>query len=252
MTVKLRKSTRTIDKLEHGEKWLLLAQYIKGSTLSSLAEEYKIKEKGLSIFLKTTIKKLNDRTESNALINAQPFNTKHTYKQPSYINDTFLALLSQDNDKILSDPEFIFATVYMETLNYEMAILESGLDQGLTSMKRKDRNTIKSTYKSYLMLRSRYLQAKPNVKAYIEELREKKLSALTEQMSTTRLQAEHIELYEACKAGGNLREAISLLRNIGETVSLYKQKVEIEDVTPSKALDLLIQQANEADLKVLT
>jgi len=247
LAIKVRKKTRNISDLSEAEKYMILDLYIKGqNTVREIGEKVSLTRKDCDEFLLDFYTKLVNRRETNSLIastNLGGVVAPHKFNHPSYVNDKFLSLLSPPDSEELTQEELNYCYLLVETNDNIVAMKESGMDVGLLSSGRN-----KADKEKYLMLRSRYLQKKSNVSSMLSEMRDKKYDEITKTLSPVRLQHELLEQYEASKAAGDRRSAISLLRQLGESIAMFSNKLQIEDVNPDKVLTNLIEMAKEAEV----
>lgn len=248
MTIKVRKKKRTWSSFTNEEKWLAVQTYTEPKdSHNKYLKSINSSVSSIKLEISKLIKELNNKQETNLLIaNTALANSPHalTYKPPSFINSTFMDLLSGDHEE-LTEHEYHFAYIFVNTLDAVYAIRESKLDAGLKLKNKRDGAEVQ-----YLQLRAKFLQAKPNIKEYISLLRKDKLDEVTANLSPSRLQAEIMEQYEAAKLRGDHRAALALLRQLGESVALFKSKVEVEEINPGKVLDELLEM-NKAEVRVI-
>lgn len=254
MVIKRRKKERVLGDLSKEERFILLETYIKGDdTTRQIATSLNIPYNTCNKFIHSFYNKFVNRKEMNTLLayTKKEDNVRAVqFKHPKYVNEEFLELLSEDSSEELTHQELNFCYLLTETNDSNIAIKESGLDAGLKSSYEGKVNTEKEKAK-YYMLRAKYLQRKPNISSLLKQMREDKYKEVTEIVSPSRIQHELLEQYESAKMRGDSRSAIALLRQLGESIALYSNKIQVEDVTPANVLSNLIEMARDADVKEL-
>lgn len=251
---KKKKKLRMVD-LPNEAKYLILQSYIdlpNKEFLLSNAKKYSVSGNMLSLFITEFSSNLLNKRESNRLLQAHHVSSHgkyYNYSPPSHINKRFLDLLSEDEDDVLTEAEYQFAKLLVETLDPHFSIIHTGLYAGLKKTN-KEGETINQYNKRYTSLRARYLEQKPNVKAFIAELRDHKIEDMEDKMTPERLKVELFECYESAKARGDHRSTVALLRQLGESIALYKSTVAHVNINPSEVLDGLLELNKQDKLKI--
>lgn len=248
---KLRKAEASLDHMA------IVKDYAEGLlTVPEIAEKHRTSENNVGLIATRFWKSLTNMKEARALMSLSPDSTvqanvdaKNSLKElqgTELINKEFLKLLSGDTEALLSDQEAVYCWVYVHTGDTIEAMKTSGLDVGLYSEKKRER---RFSYDRAVALRSHYLNCKPNVTAYIKELRETRL--IDADVGRARIQSELIEQLEQMKTSGDRSNRTAILRTIellGKTVGAFVDRVEIQEINPANALDKLIEMAQEAQV----
>lgn len=255
MAIRVRKKEKSFGDLSKEQKWDLLSLYIEQPllTLDEMASKFNITSNSLKKFLQYFYTEFVQTKETKHLISAQnieSFNPLvHTvsFKHPSYINESFLSLLSPTENEV-SEAEYTYAYVYVFTGNNNQALKESGLDVALSGRDGKQSNN-----KTQLsLLRGHYLRAIPRIKSLISELREVKLNDLG--IDKPLVQSEVITLLEELKEEGNpatLNTRVKLIELLGKSIGVWQDNIKVEKIDSERALDLLVAKAREAETKSL-
>lgn len=244
-TTVIRKGQENLDHME------VVRLYAEGKMpISEIALVTGASEENVSSIVNRHWKQLTNMREARALMGG----AKHGHldaarslkelRTTELINDDFLRMLSEDNVALLSEPESIYAWTYCHTGNALEAMKVSGLDVGFH--KDKARET-RLSYDRAVLLRSAYLNDKPNVAAYIKEIREQRLQDLNINKGT--IQSELLDQLAFMKNQGDPRQRRDILRTIellGKTIGAFTENIQISEVSPSNALDHLIDMAKEA------
>ncbi|MHB9148383.1 MAG: hypothetical protein ACYC2U_08505 [Candidatus Amoebophilus sp.] len=169
------------------------------------------------------------------------------WSKPEHINQKFLELLSEPEDPTLTEQEQTYAWIFSQTGNNVEALKTSGLDTGL---QKKDAPTTNNS--NTAKLRGYYLRSKPNIKNYIYELRERKLTELN--IDKSYIQTQLVTLIEQIQEEGDSRERNKLIRAIellGKTVpGAFTETVNISEVKPDEALDKLLEMSRNVKIDV--
>jgi predicted DNA-binding protein (UPF0251 family)/hydrogenase maturation factor len=246
-TVKVRKAPENLDHME------IVRLYTLGELpVNQIAKKMGTSDHNVTLIVQRHWQALTNMREARALITEHTFDSKHALHElqnTELINEDFLRMLSEDNVALLSEAESIYSWVYVHTGNALEAMQTSNLDVGIH--KDKARET-RLSYDRAVILRSMYLNEKPNVAAYIKEIRETRLIDMD--ISKAKIQSELIEQLEYMKNSGDPRKRREILRTIellGKTIGAFTENIQITEVSPSNALDQLIEMASEATIKEL-
>lgn len=242
--VRLKKKQRTISDISEEERYHLLVDYSANTQgVQAIANKYNISYKSLEHFVQDFYNKMVNTRETRQLVRTSTF-TKSTagFKPPSYVNSSFLSLLSTESDDELSEAELMYTHLLIDTLDNEIAIVNSKLDTGL----KKVRGTKESNWKQQVYLRGKYLRQKPNVKAYLSHLRELRNKEISNIVSKEEIQAELVEQIESAKASGNGNLAMKAIDSLAKTIGAYTEKIQVEDLNPASAYDKMIEMAKQA------
>ena len=238
-----------------------MADYAKGElSVSEIAKLHRTTDKNVTLIANRFWRTLTNMKESRALKAGSGPEDAETYygakasleelKSTELVNQSFLKLLSEPETHLLTDAEATYAWAYVHTGDPIESLKIAGLDAGLIKDKSKPS---RFSFDAALRYRSLYLNAKPNVVAYIKELREKRL--IDADVGKARVQSELVEQLESMKASpeiGKHRSAIlKTIELLGKTVGAFVDRVEVTEVDPSNALDQLIEMAKEAEVREL-
>jgi phage terminase small subunit len=247
------KKRRKKEPLTPLRKAELCYDYGRGMELEEIREKYHVDKHFLTYLLDDHINKLLNRREELALKTHDPkvrVRSLQKIKDAQLITEKFLEKLSENDDETLTNEEALFCQLYVRTGNAEEAITGSNLDDGLIQKGSGDRD--RAGYRRAILVRSSYLQEKPNVKEYIDTLRRSLFD--TDDIDKRKVQELLIEEIYKMKALGDPRDKVNIRQTIellGKTIGAFTEKVEIHEVDPSKSLDALIEMAKEAEVKEL-
>ena len=229
-------------------------------SLGSLAEKYRVEKATINNIIANFQTDLNNIKETYDLIAEQkedmtfdtPARAKRRVVHPKIINEVFLEQLSDESDDYLTDAEAQYVWILVHTSNNTRALADSGLDKGLVKPRTKDSPV---SYENSLKIRGYYLRGKANVKAYLLELRERKLTDT--QCDTGYVQGALINEIEFMQEESDPKNKTNLLRAIellGKTIpGTFSETIKVEEVRPDQALDTLLEMAKKAKVtKVLT
>lgn len=222
----------------------ILDLYLQGVSTTKLSEQFKYSPADINKMIEDHYRNLiNSRAQRVLDINPKATPDNHPalskLKAIETIGQDFLDILSDNFSETLSEEEALFSWIYVHKGDSADAIEESGLNIGLFPDK-------EVTYRRAILTRSLYLQNKPNVAAYIKELREKKYYA--EDVSKGLVQELLLEEIYKIRNAGDKRDSKSLSRYIellGKTIGAFTERVEVHEIDPSKALDTLIELAKD-------
>lgn len=253
-SVKLRKGQESLDHMA------ILSDYAEGvMSVSEIAKAHKTSDENVGLIASRFWKQLTNVREARLLAEdaksaKEHFATKSALsdlERTKDFNKDFKALLSDSSSALLTDEEAIYCWTYVHTGDTMDAIRQAGLDIGL--FKENNKST-RFAYDRSMKLRAMYLNAKPNVVAYIKELRESRL--IDADVGKARIQSELLEQLDQMKSSGEpnrLRtQILKTIELLGKTVGAFTERVEIHEVDPANALDKLIEMAQEAQVQELT
>ena len=163
---------------------------------------------------------------------------------PQGVSEAFKRLLSKDDEPVLSEAEQKYAWYFVHTGNNDAAMKAAGLCVGLQIVE-DELGKNKTSTKNTLALRGYFLRSKPNVKKYIYELRERKLTDI--QIDKEYIQLQLVTFIEQLQEEGNPKERNKLLRALellGRTVpGTFTETINISEVKPDEALDKLLEMS---------
>lgn len=222
----------------------VLDRYIKGESSEAIGKDYGYNSKEINRMLEELQEKFSNTRAANALKlegSSYTLPILDKLKNLELLNEDFLNKLSDNLSPTLSEEEALFCWLYVHKGDSFGAIEESTLDVGLF----KNQPT---SYKRGILSRAAYLQAKPNVAAYIKELRERKY--YTNDVDKGYVQELILEQIEQTKLRGDRRDSVNLrqlIELLGKTIGAFTEKIEVHEVDPSKSLDLLIEMAKDSN-----
>ena len=253
------KAEGTLTSQEHLS---IVADYTKGElTVNEIAKKYSTTSDNVGLIVNRHWKALCNMRESRALVSADPslVNSKRNGASSAHVvlrelekaktfNQEFLDRLSEPDAALLTDEEAMYAWILVHSGDTDDALITSGLDVGLYKDSTKDH---RFSYDKAIKIRKIYMDNKPNVVAYIKELREKRL--IDADVGKARVQSELLEqLHQMKHSGDTHRFRTQMLKTIellGKTVGAFTERVEITEVDPANSLDALIEMAQEATVR---
>lgn len=227
------------------EKWEVLEEYLKGEkSLYQIAEDHGVTQKAAEHFIATTYRRFQNMRESRMLVRTQGDRQLQRamvakYVDSEHINRVFLDRLSEEGDP-LSDYEVLFAEFLVELGNGAKAVQKSKLDVGLNKQER-------ATYVDACKLRAFYLKRKPNVLAYIHEVKRRNLFNLED--GKEYIQSHLINLIEQAATSSSSKSVGTQLRaieHLARTIGAFEDKVTLEHVNGDDPLDKILEKARDA------
>jgi len=165
------------------------------------------------------------------------------------INEAFLSLLSEPDSLVLTDNELVFCELYNDDGDDVRALEESKLNAGLKKTKDiRDREE----YMHALQLRSFYLRRKPNVGAYLLQIKQDKIRSITDGKQF--IQTELLAVIERLKAAGSPQSLATYLKaveSLGRTFGAFEDNIKVESLSGDSALDLVIAKTREAKARLV-
>jgi len=250
---KTRKAPENLDHMG------IVRAYTEGTmSIGAIAKEYNTSDHNVTLIVQRHWEALTNMRETRMLTVTKDTKVHHKDTERSLhklqntelVNSEFMRMLSDDHVALLSDAEATYAWIYVHTGNALEAMTSAGLDVNLN--KDKSRET-RLSFDRAVILRSMYLNEKPNVASYITELREKRY--VDTDISKVKIQSELIDQLEFLKSTGDPRARRDILRTIellGKTIGAFTDRIEISEVDPSNALDHLIEMASEATVREIS
>ena len=237
-----RKDFKNIDE---PVKLKLLSEYVQeGTDHTALAEKYNLHPLQLRNFISTFRDKLNNTYELNYLINTQktvmPQTSIDKALSRSFVEEKLKDLLSPAESSVLTEAEQVYGWVYAKTGSNDTALKESGFTTALK---------VKDTARKNLL--GMLLREKPNLAQFITE--QQQINIERSEVTKKYVQSELVRQVEQLKEmttldNGNSSNRAQLLKSIellGRTIGAFEDKIKVEEVDPSKALDRLIQLSKE-------
>ena len=251
-----KKSPTVLRRKKNIEHSTVIEDYIAGKlTVKQIAEKHSTSEENVGLIVQRHWKALTNMRESRALLAPAKESLKYETGQQKalrelrsteLINEEFAEELSHDESDLLTEAESIYAWTYVHTGDAIEALKLAKLDVGLYKERGKES---RFSYDRALILRSHYLNAKPNVSRYIQELRETRY--VEQDVSKQKVQGELLDQLAYLKQSGDPRDRKEILRCIellGKTVGAFTERIEVREVNPVDALDKLIEMAQEAEV----
>ena len=243
-------------------KKIVLA-YVEGASAIELADKYRVSTDHINRVVNTHWQNLTNLREARMLsvgISEPPqgvVSSAYTaldkiQRANKGLNGDFLAMLSDSKDLTLTEPEIQFALLYVSTGSGSTALKKAGLDEGV--IKGKSSGSAHSGTRLAIELRVEYMKNKPNVAAYINELRTEKY--VPQAVDLQHIQRELLEQIETCKADESMTSfrkksmTHKLTVDLGKTIGAFSDRVVVEHVDPAAALDYL-SQLNEVEAKIV-
>lgn len=258
VSVRVKRANRTPSKTE---RWEIIEAFCSGTTdFSVLGHKFSTSNKEISRVITGHWDKLTNLREAKLLTDSQNYPSIH--KSSSYHalksicraqedpNGKFHELLSLASDPVLSDSEITFASTYVVTGSYAVALKEAKLDIGVLKAGKNETGESQA-----LRMRCAYLKAKPNVAAFIMKLKQD--SFIPEAIDKNFIQAELLEQLSHAKEDHTSQGALGkknqlrIIEALGRTIGAFQDKVLIEKIDPAAALDYL-ESLNIAEAEVIS
>jgi hypothetical protein len=247
---KRREKKKRIADLTDDQKLSILESYSQGQSVVEIAKELSVDSQDVDSYITAFYSNMVNTRQTNALrtslvasgkASAAKGNKviiKSKFRDPNNINEDFLSKLSDWDSTSPSDAEHHYAYTYGHTGNNKRALKEAGLLAKHTSPS--------STLSSMNHMRGVYLRDKPIVDSIIKSIQKENLDRLN--VDKDYVQTNLIQNIEELKEEvadrpmqrGNLIKSIELL---GKTIGAFTEKISIEEVSPNKALDTMIEMA---------
>jgi len=249
MTTSLKPIVRqTTQSLDIAKRWKIIEDYLQCKLSNNdIAEKYQVSVKTVETTVQETYKKFQNVRETKTLLATQKrpdvfLQLKSDHIDSSRINQAFLDALSEPDSYVLTDAEMIFCELFVNNGDELQAVEEAGLHVGLNK-----RDPV--TYKEAVRLRAFYLRRKPNVAAYLNEIRKKLV--VTMENGKTHLQAELLALVEKLRNSSDSRSTASLLKSIellGKSIGAFEEKITVDNISSDDALDRILKRASKAEI----
>ena len=249
MTTSLKPIVRqTTQSLDIAKRWKIIEDYLACKLSNNdIAEKYQVSVKTVETTVQETYKKFQNVRETKTLLATQKrpdvfLQLKSDHIDSSRINQAFLEALSEPDSFVLTDAEMIFCELFVNNGDELQAVEEAGLHIGLNK-----RDIV--TYKEAVRLRAFYLRRKPNVAQYLNKVRKKSLSVLSN--SKEHLQVELLALVEKLRNNSDLRAITPLLRSIellGKSEGIFEEKITVDNISSDDALDRILKRASKAEI----
>ena len=230
----------TINSLSPADKYDILREYIKNTTLTEVANKYSVPMRTIETFISKFYKEFTTSKELHSLLSnhsALP-KFKGNFKKPSYISEELMKKIEEE------DADLIYAHSYHLTKDNIQSLKEAGLFNlhRIHCSSEVNSNADK--------LKGQYLRSIPRVQEELKRLREQSLANSNVNSDYIRSslleQLEQLNNYEYL----GTKERQLLLRTLellGKSVGAYSDKVIVETVDPNTALDKLINMTTAKD-----
>jgi len=246
---------KAVDNITAKSKYEIIDDYIYSNlTNLEIAEKYGTSEKNVGLIIARHYKALANVRETKMLLQTQVGNQRFTMSKSEVldtdkINEAFLNLLSEPDSITLTDNELVFCELYNDDGDDVRALEESGLHAGLKKTKDiRDREE----YQHALQLRSFYLRRKPNVGAYLLQIKQDKIKSITDGKQF--VQSELLAVIERLKAHGSTQSLSTYLKaveSLGRTFGAFDDKLIVEGLSGDSALDKIIARTQEAKARLV-
>lgn len=243
-STKRRTAPENLDALQ------VVNDYAHGAlSVKEISEKHHTTEDNVGLIVNRFWRSLTNMRESRALIAADTKDARSALQELNHtelINEKFLEKLSSPDSDLLTEEESQYSWVYAHTGDLKEALKVSKLDIGLHKERGKDS---RFSYDRALVLRGMYLNSKPNIVRYIQELRESRLQDAN--VGKSRIQSELIEQLDRLKNRSDGKYESQITRTIellGKTVGAFTDRIEVSEVNPENALDKLIEMAKQAEV----
>ena len=240
-----------------GLKYNIIDDYVYSSlTHKQIAEKYKTTEKNIDHITSRFFKAIMNARESRILCSAVKakgdyfLKFKELHLNPVKVNEAFLELISSEDDTYLTKSELLFCELLTEDGDLNGAIENSGLAVGL--LKDADNGADRTAYNNSLKMRGFFLTRKPNVRLYLEELQKLKIQAVTD--GKMFVQNELLSVIKKLKNQEGTNAASLYLKavdSLSRTYGAFNDKLEIEGIDGSSAIDKIIAKAKAATANVV-
>jgi hypothetical protein len=227
-------------------KTKILEEFLEGTSLSDIASNYKLDFGRVKNFISKYRQSINTAWELETIIKAR--DEKITAKQmdkaliKKYVQPKLKKVLSSDDSDKLTMEELVYGWSYVHSGSNQVALKESGF---LEVLHENDRTP------GYQNLLGIFLRKKANVKQYIQTVQQEYVQ--NTDVNRKYVQSELVKQVEQLKEvvasdEVNMRGRNLLIKSIellGKSVGSFQDRVVIEDADPNKALDNLIEMAQE-------
>lgn len=209
MTTKIR---RTLTSLSDAEKWQLLQRYLSGEKQQAIADDVGIIKQSISDFYSKLHSAFITVRET------QSINQSANYNKPIATSSNEV---TQEFKEACEERKMEFATHYGEHMNEHDALKYARLDSGIRSGPGKG---------MAIRARCNYIL---NMKEVVDELRVLRRNRLKQAgLCKDFIQSEYLDVYRLVKSKGDkapVRELVSLLGKLGDTVGAFEKVVTVKD-----------------------
>ncbi len=246
---------KAVENITAKSKYDIIDDYIYSNLSNSeIAAKYGTSDKNVGLIIARHYKSLANVRETKMLIQTQVGNDKFSMSKSEVldtdkINESFLELLSEPDSIVLTDNEIVFCELYNETGDEVVALEESKLNAGLNRT-RDERN--REEYLHALQLRCFYLRRKPNVAAFLLQIKQDRLKAIKD--GKEYIQNELLAVIERLKSHGShqaLATYLKAIESLGRTYGAFEDKMKVETLTGDSALDRILQKTKEVQGRVI-
>lgn len=229
------------------QKYRIIHDYVYSNLNNTeIADKHNVTKRTVSETVSAFWKDIQQVRETKALIGHPmvPASSVSLHLDPTKINEAFLTQLSGPEEPMLTDPEVIYCELYNANGDDLSALVESGLHKGL---KKPVNYSDEAAYKQSLALRSFYLRRKPNIVAYLKEIQQKKLTAITDGKAFIQVELlKIIEKLNNSEGDRNLASRLKAIELAARTFGALEDKLTVEEVNGDSALDKILKRAKQA------
>lgn len=243
---RLRKQAVPISKAPDETLYEIMEEMIQGRRLIDICSDRKIDYHSTQRKLNSFRDCLNTAWELHTIMKVKEGGMTQEQVDNAlvtrYLQPSLAPFLSKANCSTLTEQEIVYCWVYVNSGSNNVALRESGFSDLIKDTKNRT---------AYMNLLGIFLREKLNVAKYIEAL-QKSLIENTD-VSKQYVQSELIkqveQLKEVCASDGsrpadrsNILKAIEML---GRSVGAFTDKIQVEEMNPNDALDILVKKAQE-------
>lgn len=256
---KIRKvvKTRKLKGPSVEQTWDVINEYLSGKMPHQIAEENGWDTAVTKTFIYSWISKTRNVHETNVLIDASEIDMAGHEKGhlgrritfaavkacDSKINEAFAPLLSDVNDIQLTEEEVTYCYMMVSVGDWKEAMLAAGFDAGLAKGDH-------SGWDTALRLRHLYLQRKPNLAAFINDMQLQNLKAMNidkEQIQVKLL--SRIQLLENRNDGKLEPTLAKYYQMLGQTTGAFTEKIEVREVSVDDVVKKMIEMRKSKKMK---
>ena len=243
--------SRRVNDLSRSEQIELLDAYLEGRMGHDLDSAFNLKQGETLFYIRDLIDRLDTLLQLNMewhkiekMQGVPEFNmnkTLATVVDKQLERETVRLYLSEPDSEELTPHELAFAWLLFSTGHMPTALKESEMIKALGTKTG-----------AYVQLLGQFLLTKPNIKAYVDHLRDNAIA--NTEMSKTFIQNELVEqiiqLKNKLASDETPRTAdrgylISCIQLLGKTMASFTDKIQVEEINHGEALDTLIEMSKE-------
>jgi len=231
-----------IKDVSDAQRYQALKLYTEGMDPVDVAKQIGHPHKVIKNFIAKFYREITTAKELKALASTHSALPRYlnTYRKPTYICDTLMQKVEEE------DADMVYAYAYHATKDNCQALKEAGLYH-----LNKTHGAQKVNDNAH-KLKGQFLRSIPRVKEELARLREDSLKDAN--VSPDLIQIQLLEQLEQLNSHEHLeyKERALLLRTLellGKTTSAFSENITIETVSPSDALDKLIEMTEAKTIK---